>query len=747
MAKAARVLIIALLGAFLPAAARALDHPAVAATRAGGSLRVDGVLDEPDWARAEPITDFRLIFNREGEVPAESTEVRVLFDDGRIYFGLRCANRTPGAIRASLTPRDQNLDDDNVAVHLDTYHDRRRAYVFVVNPYGVQADGILTGTEPDFDWDGVWDAECTRDAQGWSAEIAVPLRTLRFSERGDGVWGLWIRRQVTKKDEVCSWPLWKLSVAGDIMLQGGDLTGLTGLKGGGGLEAQPYVASTRSDTRGWSDSRNSLTDWSRDSRSDAGLDLKVAPSGTLAANLTFNPDYSQVEADALQIDVNRRYALYYPEKRPFFLEGAEIFATPLGLVYTRRMADPLAGGKLTGRAGRWRLGALALWDDGGGSTAGIGGGPSSGGPSPEGAFAITRAAVDVGEGSGFGLLATAHYSRWPRGVIFTADANPQTAPDQGYNLVLAGDARLRLSRTTIFTGQVATSSTVTDSVANFSPPPTARFSDLAYDATLAYTDGIRDLKLFQQYFGPDFRAETGFIKRTDTRKSGINSDFYVRPQNAWLRSWEPILNGYVIHDRAGRIQEWWVSPMVDWKLQKQFRVHTMYERSMERWISRDYRQNRYILELESSTLRAIALSAEMEVGEGIYYGPSDSASFLGWTEEYRYQATLRPSPRLTAELTANQNRFSRGRGRGVLYDVWVLGARTTYQFTRRLYARVYPQVDTEAEHVDLDALLGYVIQPGSVLYAGVNADVDRFNGHRYSTGRTFFLKASYRFLR
>ena len=214
----------------------ALERPRVAATPASGPVRVDGVLDEPDWARAAPITDLRLIEDREGEAPSESTEVRVLFDATHVYFGFRCSSRGPGALRASLAPRDQILDLDYVGVLLDTYQDRHRAYTFAVNPYGVQLDGIFIAEDVSLEWDGVWDAEVVRDrGVGWTAEMAVPLRTLSFPEHGSGAWGLLVRRRIAAGDEVCTWPLLRADVAGDDMLQAADLTGLDGLRGGGAV--------------------------------------------------------------------------------------------------------------------------------------------------------------------------------------------------------------------------------------------------------------------------------------------------------------------------------------------------------------------------------------------------------------------------------------------------------------------------------------------------------------------------------
>jgi hypothetical protein len=462
------VLLSILLSGPAPPASVAAERASVAAGRVASGIRVDGILDEPEWSAARPIRDFRLIFRREGEAPSESTEVRVLFDDGRIYFGVRCENRGPGPVRASLVPRDQVTDGDFVAIHLDTYRDRRRAYVFGVNPYGVQLDGILDGDEPDFSWDAVWDAETTRDPFGWTAEIAVPLRSIRYPRGGDGTWGLWIRREITKNDEVCSWPLWRQSVQGDIMLQAADLTGMTGLRGGGRLEAEPYVSSITNRTSAYSrltpsPGGPSILDLfrSQHTTTDVGGDLRYPLTSTLVANATINPDFSQIEADAIQIDVNRRYPLFYSEKRPFFLEGAELFTTPLGLVYTRRFADPSVGGKLTGKQGRVSLGMILLRDEDGASAEGVGGG--GGGFLRPGQFHVARVAYDAGENSRLGVLAAYHRSDDRSGGIVPAVIPAAPLAQGGGNTVLAADARLRLASRVFFNGQLAWSRTRVDS--------------------------------------------------------------------------------------------------------------------------------------------------------------------------------------------------------------------------------------------------------------------------------------------
>ncbi len=727
-------------------------RPTVPAVKIEGEIRIDGIMDEPEWAAATPITGFRLIEVREGQMPSESTEVRILYDSERIYVGIWCGNRGPGAIRSSLAPRDENLDDDQIAVHFDTYRDRRRAYIFGVNADGVQMDGILDGDEPDFSWDAVWDAEAKRVMGGWTAEMAIPVREMRFPADGGGAWGIWFRRQITKNDEVCSWPLWRQEDQGAIMLQAADLTGIHGLVGSGGLEVQPYASVTRDEQRGPrfgpSGPLGGLSRWSGDYESNAGLDLKYGLTSTLVANGTFNPDYSQVEADALQIDTNRRFALFYPEKRPFFLEGAEIFNTRLDLVYTRRIADPDAGFKITGKQGRVRVGAIAAYDAGGGSLAGTG----ALGHEPvsrEGFVGIARTTFDIGDDSNIGLLYTDRRSRDRIDGVFTDALTPGLLPQGGANQVVALDGRWRITRPLFLESQVAWSHTRVDSSSDHQGDRIARrasFDDAGYDARLRFADGVRDVSVYQSYLGPEFRSETGFLERVDIRKSGFDSDFIARPENAWLRSWQPIFNAYVIHDHTGGIQEWYVSPMIDWEFQKSTHVHTMYVRSMERFFGNEFDLNTHILNFDNWLFRQAEVSFYTTVGDGIFYeaGP---AAFKGWRENYTFEATLRPSPRMTSAVSVERSRFSRKFGGEEIFDVWVMGANTTYQFTRELFARVYPQYNADDRHLDADVLIGYVLHPGTVIYAGYNGDFDRIDGSTQGTHRTWFVKASYRFVR
>jgi len=223
---------------FAASAAPVAGRPSVPATRISGTLHIDGALDDSAWAAAPAIDAFRLTGAREGQAPSESTVVKVVFDDSRVVFGIWCSARKP--MRASLTPRDQITDGDHVSMHLDTDGDGQRAYIFGVNPYGVQLDGILTG-DPDFKWDGVWEAEAQRGSGAWTAEISVPYRTMRLPQHGSRPWRLWVRRESAPWNEVPSWPLYVAGQAGNLMLQAADITGLESVRGGRDLTVEPYV--------------------------------------------------------------------------------------------------------------------------------------------------------------------------------------------------------------------------------------------------------------------------------------------------------------------------------------------------------------------------------------------------------------------------------------------------------------------------------------------------------------------------
>jgi len=704
-----------------------------AAVESAAPLKIDGALDEPAWRSAPEIAAFQLMAPREGQAPDESTSVRVLVDGDRVVFGIWCEARRP--LRASLAPRDEITDGDHIAVHLDPEGDGQRAYIFGINPYSVELDGILT-EDPDFKWDAVWDGAARVEDGAWTAEIAVPFKVMRFPPHGARPWRVWIRREITAWNEVAVWPLYRFSEAGRIMLQAADLTGLESVSGGRDVRVEPYVFGSAEGARDYVQP-GGFTPWSDDRHREAGLDLQTALTSALALNATWNPDFSQIEADALQIDLNQRFPLQYPEKRPFFLEGGEAFATPLEMVYTRRMSDPDAGLKLTGRVGPANTGVLVLRDRGGASLAGSGQGYD--GLSWPGAFALARAQVPFGNGSSVGVLLGGHSQG-----AWNDPASPST-DSTSRNGLAALDAQWRISNRWTAVGQLGLTET---KFHHGYDAATSRADESRHGAIgLAgadYSDRGLKVHVAHRHVSPDYRDELGYQERVGVEYDELNGGWDLYPKAGALQSVTPYSDNLVVHDHTGRIEYVDLNPYVVFQFRRNLWATPGWHAYQEHWLGRTYRYSRAHVSLGDTEWRPLAISVETQFGQGLFYGATDAESFVGWTDIDQLTLTARPSERLTSAIDVQHLRVARHATSGQVLDVWVTGVNTTMQFTRSLYARVYPQFDGEIEHLNADALVGYVVHPGTVLYVGVNSGFDRLDHRQRPTRRQVFVKASYR---
>lgn len=732
--------LVLLLAAPAPARAAA-TRPSLAAARTDAPLRIDGALDEPAWASAPVANDFRLLFAREGQAPTESTEVRVLVEHDRVVFGLVCHESHRPA--ASLAPRDKITDGDHVSVHLDTDGDGQRAYIFGVNPWGVQLDGTLTD-DPDFQWDGVWDSGVRRAADRWTAEIAVPFRSLRFGAGGARPWRLWVRRECTQRNEVSSWPLYREGETGAIMLQAADLTGLAGARSGHAAYLEPYGSLALDQARAGGG-------WTSDHHREAGLDAQAALTSTLTLNATLNPDFSQIESDALLIEANQRFPLQYPEKRPFFLEGGEVFATPLDLVYTRRMAAPAQGVKVVGRLGYVRTGALLVRDEGGVSLAGSGYGPA--GDSRRGTFALARFEYPLGPGRTVAVLGGLHAQD---GDPLAFARPPGEGSDHGsLNQVLSADARWKFSEHWSWTGQLVHTDTRLDSVYTdpFLPlsglPPVRRtsFAGGAWVSRLHYDSRALSLKFRFRGVDPRFRDELGFQERTGVRYEQVMADWRHDPRGGPLQRVQWNNEALVLHVPGGGVEYSFLNTWLDVFWRKNFECAAGFEVLDEFWLDRRYTQERVHTWTGDNRWRPFTWVLETILGDGLWYGATPAESYRAWSETWLFTGSVRPAPWLTAALDVKHFRVARTPTRGEVVNLWLSGVNVNAQLTPRLSLRVFPQYDSDAEHLAVNGLAGWVLHPGTVVYAGVNGGFDETDPRKRltATTRQAFAKASWRF--
>ena len=376
------------------------DRPRTVIGRTPQPPQIDGRLDDSVWETATHITDFVQVAPVEGAPGTEKTEVWMAYDNDNLYVAFYAHYSDPGIMRANRSDRDEIRGDDRMSVLFDTFLDQQRAYQFEVNGYGVQSDSIVNadgssgtssrrsprprsggsgagsarssgsglsnsgqfGIRGDDSWNALFDTGGRVVEDGWTAEMAIPFKSLRYPSRtvGDGHrWGFQITRIVRGKSEAQAWSPVSRGVAGQLT-QFGVLEGLQNLSRSRNLEILPEVTGVRF---GSLDTESGAFD-EQDPEGEVGVSVKYGITPNLTSDFTYNPDFSQIESDQPQIATNQRFALFFPEQRPFFLEGQEIFltSTPLNLLHTRTIVDPRFGGKLTGKVGDTTLGVVVADD-------------------------------------------------------------------------------------------------------------------------------------------------------------------------------------------------------------------------------------------------------------------------------------------------------------------------------------------------------------------------------------------------
>lgn len=488
--------------------------------RAASAVKIDGVVDDEAWTGA---WTFDLTYEvRPGEnAPAPvRTEVLLMHDDDNLYVAFRAHDPEPAAIRAHLSDRDSLGGDDWVGIVLDTFNDERRNFLLLVNPYGVQQDNMEVSGLEDVGWDGIWESAARRADWGWSAEIRVPFTSLAFQRtNGAQVWGF---------DAIRGYPRSIFRQMGAFprdrnnncyLCQAIKITGFEGIMPGKNLEIDPTLTATASEVR--SDLPDGpLDEGERDA--DAGISARWGFTPNLALSAAVNPDFSQVEADALQLDVNEPFALFYDEKRPFFMEASDFLRLPLDVVYTRTIRDPSWGVKLTGKEGAHTIAAYAVKDE---ITNLLFPGPtSSSGTSLEGGTldSVARYKLDIGNRTTLGLIAT-------------------DREGDDYSNRLAGlDGDFRFSDTDrVRVLALGSRTRYPDAVAAEFEQPSGTFSDWAGEAVYSHDSRNVDYYVHLRHMGEGFRADQGLIAQVGYRGGEIGASYEWLPNgDSWYSNLE-----------------------------------------------------------------------------------------------------------------------------------------------------------------------------------------------------------------
>jgi uncharacterized protein DUF5916/cellulose/xylan binding protein with CBM9 domain len=770
---------------------------------------IDGKLDDEVWKGAAVLSDFIQVQPGDNIPPSKKTDVLLGYDSKFIYIAFHCYDE-PDKVRAAISKRDDIFNDDYVGILFDTFNDKRKAYEFDFNPLGIQADGTWTDNNEDFNPDFVFESKGVVTSDGWTVEIAIPFKSLRYVAGKDKLWGVHFWRRIKRfNNELDMWmPISRSNSSW--LAQEGHISGLEGISAERTLELIPSVTVSETGKRKAALTTAQLLAGMLDPgrmvnepiKFDPGLTGKYTITPNVTLDFAINPDFAQVEADQLVVTANQRFPIFFPEKRPFFLEGIDIFNTQIQAVHTRTIVDPDFAVKLTGKTGRNTFGLLAASDNAPGNftedeklTADprlIGKNASVG---------VVRLKRDIGTKDSFiGFLGT--YRKFV---------------DQ-YNELAGFDSKFRINQQTTFSAQILG----THSRKFFFYPDSGQTLDRAENG-IAYAT---DYNMSDRHWGYDYssagltrfyRADVGFNRRVNTNNQNLffryNSD--PHPKNT-IVSWRVYNSFGANFDWQGNMQLYNNETQVQWNLHRQTSLAVGLDYGYERVFEEEFgmkrpagsncaalntctfwgtdnersSQNFGFYTWGQSTInkkfnfnyfidRAFNV-LDYDFGAGAKFprvsvpaitrrnaltaglcdptkplppnclAPQDPGPGSFWNGNAGF--TYQPSTPLRIDFSFTKQRLRRNDTHLLAFDENLFSTKATYQFTRFLWARGRVDYDSLASNVKGQFLFAWTPNPGTAFYVGYNDDLNR-NGFNPFTGqlepgfrrngRTFFIKFSY----
>ncbi|MFQ6081884.1 MAG: DUF5916 domain-containing protein [Candidatus Aminicenantia bacterium] len=668
--------------------------------------KIDGILDNPLWEQeALKIENFYQFVPKEKGKPSEKTIAYLGYDKKNLYLAFQCFDSQPDKIRFSVTQRDNIFMDDWIVIIIDTFNEKRRAFDFFVNPIGIQADGTRTeegGNESeDQNWDTFFLSEGKITDQGYTVELAIPFKSLRFPNKKIKNWGLFLGRNIPRKGEIITWPAVSRSIQG-LLIQTGNIVIEGEVERGKNLEIMPIFTSLLKD--------------GEKIDPQPGVNVKYGLSSDLTFDFTLNPDFSHIEADAPQIDINQRYALYYSEKRPFFLEGREIFEFPsIEMVYTRRIIDPLWGGKFTGKIGKFTLGYLSAYDE----------------HPTESLWAIHNGKGSEEEKALFNILRV-KADVFKESYIGFALADKEI--DGSYNRVGGLDGQFKFKNHFFFSFQAIGSKTkYHENLTGVTPALYAQFF---------YSSKHWSTGLTWKSIHPDFEASSGFVNRVDYRRLGGWLRYSLFPEKKFLNALHARINLNRMSDYDHNIiTDQWLNLGLNLEFTQFSRLSVYYQNYMERYEDIDFHKKNLVVSGFTNLVRWVEFGGYFSLGDMINYDPDDP--FLGWNHSLGIFANFKPSTRLQIEINYNKSTFWKERGRKQLWDYNVIRQKITYQLSKTLSMRAIVDYNHFYKKIYGSFLVSYILRPGTVFFLGYDDTFVQENGVYGRTNRSLFIKFSY----
>ncbi len=735
---------------FLPNKGEQLEVYAVKTEE--GKINIDGVLDEPQWKNATKLTNFSETYPGDIIKPPVETELYILYDNDNIYFGFVCYDNDMKNLHATFCDRDKNFRDDFAGIFLDTYSDSKQAYEILTNPYGIQGDLLWTNGNEDDSYDAIWYSGAKIYSDRWTCEIGIPFKSIRFPNKKIQDWKIhpYRVRPRNNRDQYFWCPVSRDDPS--LFTKSGTLKGLKDIKGGDNIEVLPYVLGSQSGQL--EDLNNANSNFKNDAaKGEFGVNLKYGITSNLTTDFTLNPDFSQVESDAGQININSSFALFYPEKRPFFQEGSNIFNTPFNVVYTRSINKPYLAGKLTGKIGKFDIGYLTAYDEKTPFLLPLEESSSIFATDVKSLSNIFRVKRDLKDDSYLGFIFTDREYKDGSTKLFTYD---------GFNRVMGFDGNINFLNNYYFnfqflnyvTHELNDSNLYYDSQRFDDGKYSAGFDGESYSgiggfATIRRSARNWNFNVAYEFNPATARMDNGFLFNNDYKTISSFQQYSIYFDKGFLVRMDPQVYGRIRHDYTGKLKETFTD----------FECYFQFQHQMNAYLTVFLNNN----EDFGGTFNKGALRASLNFNVntipqflwGVNYSRGKSIvrfvepSYIGFSQSFQFNSTFKPFQRFSletnysyAELANNSDLTDK------LYAGYILRNKATYQFSKQLFLRLITEYNSFGNSFEVDPLLSYKINPFTIFYVGSTHSIEDLpvenNPSRFvETQRQIFLKFQY----
>jgi hypothetical protein len=763
-------------------------------------LVIDGRPDEEAWKQAAVFKDFYQTYPGNNTSPSKPTEFMMMYDEKNLYVAWKCWD-DKDKIRATVAKRDNVFSEDNVRMWLDTFNDRRRAYVIGFNPLGIQADGIFTeGRGADFSVDIVMESKGVIEDWGWSVEAKIPFKSLRYKTGKGTLWGFNVARNIDRfNDEFDQWLPEDRNVSG-FLTQHGKISGLDDIKYERTLEVVPSITLSESGNRVQANEVPAGRFVNQPVKKQIGVTLKYTISPSVTLDAAINPDFAEIEADAPVVTANQRFPIFFQEKRPFFLEGADIFNSPLQVFYSRNIVDPDVALKLSGKVGKTSFGILAASDNAPGNYAENERNDPNIRPKIDefldknSLFAVVRLKRDFGAENNIGFFGT--YRDFPeqKNLLSGVDGRIKFNPKLVGSFQVVGTTSRRCFfdptfEPTLDPAQSAqnqaicgggTFGGVTLLGSKYNQYKTG--NGLGYYVNLDYSAETHGWFFEAGGRSKFYRADSGFTRQTNTNFLFFFNRFSTKSDSKkkiiraqWNQmagadyNWDGKLTSFNVETNGniGLAKNTFINGAFGTQYQKIFEEEFGLKRSPTRPLGT------FLGDPTRATWNQFASvnfeqTPNKRISYGLFLGTIrnsmdyfffDPATGLqnpgpGLQRDAEVFVRVTPIDPFSFSVSYNKSRLTRNDNKIRSFDSDIVSVRSTYYFTRFLFTRFRLDYDGTEKNYAGQALFGWTPSPGTALYAGYNDNLNRnsfnpFNGQYEPgftrNGRTFFIRMSYLF--